>query len=428
MFSNQSLKPGTMVELEDEKPLMLQVCQLNQHIVCILCAGYFVDATTITECLHTFCKSCIVKYLQTSKHCPMCNIKIHETQPLVNLRPDRTMQDIVFTLVPHLWKDETLRKREFYRSRGIGKIQRIKEVEVKKLLAHEQIHHPTQDHLLSLCLEHISEHGSKISSFRKKYVRCSVRTCIYHLQKMLRKMLNLASATQINILCKGQQLGPPETTMKHVWLTHWFQKPSPMTLHFKTEVIKKHGQNNPVVVEVPELHARCHPSVEALNMVKNTQCKPPVGKFTLVEKIHCQPPKGTLTMVESMQNQPLLRTHTVVESRQSQPLSRTHTMVESRQCQPLSRTHTMVESVQSQPLSRTQTMVESMQSQPLSRTHTMVDSMQSQQLPRTYTMVESIQSQLLPRTHTMVDSMQSQPLSRTHTVVENSQRHCQQDH
>ncbi|NWS42411.1 PCGF1 protein, partial [Probosciger aterrimus] len=27
--------------------------ELNEHIVCCLCAGYFIDATTITECLHT---------------------------------------------------------------------------------------------------------------------------------------------------------------------------------------------------------------------------------------------------------------------------------------------------------------------------------------------------------------------------------------
>ena len=55
-----------------------------------------------SQCLHTFCESCIVKYLQTSKYCPMCNIKIHETQPLLNLKLDRVMQDIVYKLVPGL--------------------------------------------------------------------------------------------------------------------------------------------------------------------------------------------------------------------------------------------------------------------------------------------------------------------------------------
>lgn len=31
----------------------MKIKDLNEHIVCCLCAGYFVDATTITECLHT---------------------------------------------------------------------------------------------------------------------------------------------------------------------------------------------------------------------------------------------------------------------------------------------------------------------------------------------------------------------------------------
>ena len=35
--------------------LKIKICDLNQHIVCILCAGYYIDATTVTECLHT-CK------------------------------------------------------------------------------------------------------------------------------------------------------------------------------------------------------------------------------------------------------------------------------------------------------------------------------------------------------------------------------------
>ena len=54
------------------------------------------------------CKSCVVKYLQSSKCCPQCGLKIHETQPLLNLKPDRVMQDIVFKLVPGLYESELL--------------------------------------------------------------------------------------------------------------------------------------------------------------------------------------------------------------------------------------------------------------------------------------------------------------------------------
>lgn len=47
-----------------------------------------------------------MKYLQTSKYCPLCSTKIHETQPLLNLKLDRVMQDIVYKLVPGLQESE----------------------------------------------------------------------------------------------------------------------------------------------------------------------------------------------------------------------------------------------------------------------------------------------------------------------------------
>lgn len=36
-----------------EEDLILRIRELNPHIVCALCAGYFIDATTISECSHT---------------------------------------------------------------------------------------------------------------------------------------------------------------------------------------------------------------------------------------------------------------------------------------------------------------------------------------------------------------------------------------
>ncbi|XP_026549771.1 polycomb group RING finger protein 1-like [Notechis scutatus] len=99
---NQLQAVYKMDPLRNEEEVKVKMKELNEHIVCFLCAGYFIDATTITECLHTFCKSCIVKFLQTSKYCPLCSTKIHETQPLLNLKLDRVMQDIVYKLVPGL--------------------------------------------------------------------------------------------------------------------------------------------------------------------------------------------------------------------------------------------------------------------------------------------------------------------------------------
>lgn len=46
VFLNQ-----TSVQMERK----IQLKTLNKHITCKICRGYFIDATTVTECLHT-CK------------------------------------------------------------------------------------------------------------------------------------------------------------------------------------------------------------------------------------------------------------------------------------------------------------------------------------------------------------------------------------
>merc|ERR1711934_654785 len=82
----------------------INICLINEMITCKICSGYLVDATTVTECLHTFCKSCIVKHLEDSNVCPECEAMIHQSHPLDYIAFDRTMQDLVYKIVPDLKK------------------------------------------------------------------------------------------------------------------------------------------------------------------------------------------------------------------------------------------------------------------------------------------------------------------------------------
>lgn len=123
---------------------------LNSYITCQICQGYLIDATTVIECLHTFCKSCLVrnsikslwylrivqssewndlrksigpiikcvfffsdifqvKHLEENNTCPTCLITIHQSHPLNYISFDRTMQDIVYKLVPNLQEGKWLR-------------------------------------------------------------------------------------------------------------------------------------------------------------------------------------------------------------------------------------------------------------------------------------------------------------------------------
>ncbi|XP_032891751.1 polycomb group RING finger protein 1 isoform X2 [Amblyraja radiata] len=212
--------------LRNEEEVKVKIKDLNEHIVCYLCAGYFIDATTITECLHTFCKSCIVKYLQTSKYCPMCNIKIHETQPLLNLKLDRVMQDIVFKLVPGLQETMTpdLASSPY------------------TTFDHSKAHYYRYDEQVSLCLE---RHGSPLGKEKgkvvlpQKYVRCSVRAEIRHLRRVLCHRINVLDQQQVQILFDNEPL-PEHMTMKQLWLSKWYGKPTPMVLQYS--VREKRGR------------------------------------------------------------------------------------------------------------------------------------------------------------------------------------------
>uniref|UniRef100_A0A674H5V7 Polycomb group RING finger protein 1 n=3 Tax=Passeriformes TaxID=9126 RepID=A0A674H5V7_TAEGU len=264
---NQLQAVYKMDPLRNEEEVKVKMKELNEHIVCFLCAGYFIDATTITECLHTFCKSCIVKYLQTSKYCPMCNTKIHETQPLLNLKLDRVMQDIVYKLVPGLQHSEEKRIREFYQSRGLDRVTQpsggggtgghgravlggcgghrgltVPPVSPDTVggdpmglpystFDHSRAHYFRYDEHVSLCLEKLSSSKDKSKAMlQQKYVRCSVRAQIRHLRRVLCHRLGL-SLQHVQILFDNEPL-PDHMTMKQLWLSRWFGKPAPLLLHY----------------------------------------------------------------------------------------------------------------------------------------------------------------------------------------------------
>ncbi|CAB4002656.1 polycomb group RING finger 1-like isoform X2 [Paramuricea clavata] len=220
---------------------VVKIREINPHIVCSLCAGYFIDATTITECLHTFCRRCIVKYLQLSKYCPTCNLKIHETQPLLNVSLDRTMQDIVFKVVPNLFEDEEAKEHAFYEERGMP----VPKKETEECDSDDGSHSPIRndvteymnsfrdDELISICLKpYGSSETYEKPALSRQYLRCSHRVVILHLAKLLRKKMNLSPDKQLEFLCENELVNPA-ISMKQLYMTHWGGKELPMCLHYR---------------------------------------------------------------------------------------------------------------------------------------------------------------------------------------------------
>ncbi|KAH1108229.1 hypothetical protein J1N35_011997 [Gossypium stocksii] len=70
-------------------------------MTCPLCNKLVKDATTISECLHTFCRKCIYDKIEEEdlECCPICNIDLGSV-PLEKLRPDHNLQDVRAKIFP----------------------------------------------------------------------------------------------------------------------------------------------------------------------------------------------------------------------------------------------------------------------------------------------------------------------------------------
>ncbi|XP_077311413.1 polycomb group RING finger protein 6 [Lithobates pipiens] len=220
---------------EEEKPVtapslrymtgsecLVNLTELNPYILCSICKGYFVDATTITECLHTFCKSCIVKHFYYSNRCPKCNVVVHQTQPLYNIRLDRQLQDIVYKLVVNLEEREKKQMCDFYSERGleipkptVPQPNITNRGRPRKLLGPVFRIPPELD--VSLLLEFIGaqEGTGSYKPLEKKFVRVSGEATIGHVEKFLRRKMELTAMCQVDIIC-GDHLLEHYQTLREI--------------------------------------------------------------------------------------------------------------------------------------------------------------------------------------------------------------------
>lgn len=142
--------------------IRIRVAELNPFLLCSLCNGYLIDACTISECGHSYCRSCLFANISTqlgiqhpapsstallesptpstatsspnteklqsqdlhrvspvagaALRCPLCDSPLQRAHPERSVRADRALQLLVYKLVPMLHANETNRRRTF----GIG--------------------------------------------------------------------------------------------------------------------------------------------------------------------------------------------------------------------------------------------------------------------------------------------------------------------
>lgn len=220
----------------------IKLKSLNPHITCKICKGYLVDATTVTECLHTFCKSCLVKHLEEKNTCPGCGIVIHQSYPLQYISFDRTMQDIVYKLVPRLQEKELERERAFYRAKGLpcprdveGGLSRPSSPPQPAQKQPDPSDYHRVDEQVNVELESGDSKGLK--DLKRRFLRLSSQATVAHLKKFIAlKLLDgMDKYRDIDVLCNDELLGK-DHTLKFVYVTRWRFRDPPLRLQYRPRI------------------------------------------------------------------------------------------------------------------------------------------------------------------------------------------------
>ncbi|XP_009579520.1 PREDICTED: polycomb group RING finger protein 2, partial [Fulmarus glacialis] len=199
----------------------IKITELNPHLMCALCGGYFIDATTIVECLHSFCKTCIVRYLETNKYCPM---SVGTWGALQVEGSDKTLQDIVYKLVPGLFKDEMKRRRDFYAAYPMAEVPNGSN-EDRGEVSEQDKGNLTDDEIVSLSIEFYEgsreekkgtvENGDleKEKKNGVRFLRCPAAMTVMHLAKFLRNKMDVPSKYKVEVLYEDEPLKEYYTLM-----------------------------------------------------------------------------------------------------------------------------------------------------------------------------------------------------------------------
>ncbi|XP_041714971.1 polycomb group RING finger protein 5-B [Coregonus clupeaformis] len=225
------------------------VKDFNHFITCNLCRGYLIKPTTVTECLHTFCKSCIIQHFEDSNDCPKCGIQVHETNPLEMLRLDNTLEEIIFKLVPGLRDKEEQQEIDFWRKNTSQENGQGGGLGSKRLGLSDdgdgdedgQDYHRS-DPQIAICLDCLHNNGhaadNTVKCLMKKFIRCSSRVTVGTIKKFLSLKLKLSSSCELDVLCNGEIMGK-DHTLEFIYMTRWRlhgDNTYPMVLEYRPRI------------------------------------------------------------------------------------------------------------------------------------------------------------------------------------------------
>ncbi|KAL5269807.1 hypothetical protein ACHWQZ_G003320 [Mnemiopsis leidyi] len=228
---------------------------LNENITCSICFGYLIDATTVIECLCTFCKTCIVKHLDEHNTCPKCNEVIHQSHPKEHIRFDRTLQSIVYKVVPGLQKKVEQLRAEYEASNPEVPSSPTSDAEEcngdtngnppRRARSPLPPLHNTSDYIVPVQVDphkatingnssdsEMDDKNGVLKELSKPILGCPARCPIRVIKKFVQTKLNVQDELDLDILCNDEILGK-DHTLEFIKMTRWRTKDLPLVLTYR---------------------------------------------------------------------------------------------------------------------------------------------------------------------------------------------------
>ena len=238
--------------VRDSRNIKIQTRILNQHLVCTLCMGYFNDACTIIECLHTFCRGCIMRYFKESAICPQCEADLG-TNPRDLVRTDRTLQSIVDKVFPQFVRapppkpeappspgeKDGEEERPAKAPRGAGAATAAPPAAAAAAASSSSggggaaapMEVPEE---ISFSLQEIESPNKPASAAKleKPYLRTKALLTVMHLRKYLWRKMGLSESVPIEVLCRDQPLSAT-LTLNDIMRQVWVDEENDLVLHYR---------------------------------------------------------------------------------------------------------------------------------------------------------------------------------------------------
>lgn len=256
---------------------------VKEHFTCSLCKGYIRCAHTISECLHSFCKSCLLRaYSRGLMKCPSCHVNLGPDPSSVTIF-DRTLQELIDKLLPELNETDRMEEIQYYQRKGIlpetgfaeeinredkmtfdkrieledavGEMAKAQTSPGQRSMLRRQILELACDELnVELIMEEDDEgilQGNKVSpsdmekddritQLKNSCIRTSGRLKICQLKKYILSQLRLESKflSKLTIMCKGDPV-EDDCSLAFIQKTRWLVPDKDMVLTFSFKTHKK---------------------------------------------------------------------------------------------------------------------------------------------------------------------------------------------